>query len=116
MCATDTTATSKGNYVICIGENEPGQKELYNVDSFESMYNNEGSRKMSETETPQTKGNTTNGKPLHQIARMKTSTGGRGAGGTRQKCDDCVAVKNGKIYEDDGLFYCWQCWEKYVTK
>eukprot|EP01083_Nonionella_stella_P061048 159170_1 len=121
---TESAGTNKGEMVstdnveLCMAEKEPGDNELSNntdvrqrEDSYESMYDNEGIEK----ETPQTKGNTTEatpkGKPLRRIVRMKTPTGG--AGGTRQKCVDCAEVKNGKIYEDDGLFYCWQCWAKY---
>eukprot|EP01083_Nonionella_stella_P017988 50325_1 len=33
--------------------------------------------------------------------------------GSVAKCDDCGVVKSGKIYEQSGSFYCWDCWKLY---
>eukprot|EP01083_Nonionella_stella_P152870 490478_1 len=34
-------------------------------------------------------------------------------GDQRDKCTDCGGKKQGKISEEDGLFYCNKCWENY---
>eukprot|EP01084_Bolivina_argentea_P182232 314639_1 len=31
----------------------------------------------------------------------------------KNKCMDCGEVKDGKIFPDDGMFYCLECWQNY---
>eukprot|EP01083_Nonionella_stella_P176709 618982_1 len=36
-----------------------------------------------------------------------------GTRGNTLMCTDCGLKKEGKIFEEDGLFYCWECWKQY---
>merc|ERR1712154_407363 len=34
----------------------------------------------------------------------------------KKPCTDCGQTKNGKMYEENGLFYCRNCWNKYQKR
>eukprot|EP01083_Nonionella_stella_P170957 582914_1 len=31
----------------------------------------------------------------------------------KKDCTDCGLKKDGKVFDEDGLFYCWECWKAY---
>eukprot|EP01083_Nonionella_stella_P317798 1158760_1 len=51
---------------------------------------------------------------LHLYDKNAKQTATQASDCSKRACNDCGLMKEGKVFQDDGMFYCNQCWQSYA--